>query len=787
MTSISRWAMLALATSVSQAALAKTAAAPGSVAMEAGQSTDKAAPSTEAGSTAESGGLKDIIVTAQRRQQRLQDAPLAVSAFSDDALRTLNVQSPLDVARYVPNLIAGHNILISSANTYALRGLQNTESIATFDPAVGTYVDEIYISRQNVNDFGLFDVDRIEVLRGPQGTLFGRNTTGGAVAITLKRPTDRFGAFIEGAYGAFNRLSARGSINLPLSNNIFAKIDAYGFGDEGYVRNTQSGERFNRQNGAGVRAALLFNISPDVSWYLSGDAIQSSGDYVFNFRVGDERVFDAGIRRGDNFAGLVTGQKQFTQPGAFNDAQSATSNLEIRAGGVTINAITGVRFTQQTFNVEAQDSAARFGGFTLVNRSTNFQGSQELKANGKLFDNVLDLTGGVYLFYEKTRTDFADILSGNLARTQPTVPGRVLADRLLTNDTVAIAGYLQGDINVTSKLIATLGGRYTYEEKTVGVESNRNPLVPVANDITTAGLTAAGTPTRLGTSQFTPRFVLTYKLNDDVSVYGSATKGFKSGGWNARSTNAAAFTSFDPETTWSYELGLRSELFNRKLRFNLTAFQAFTDNLQQSASFRLPSGSSTFVTRNVGTLDARGFELETVFTPINNLNFFANAAYLDAEFNRLRPELLTQQAGCRAALAAGTATTGLCGASIITATGAIALPARAPQWNGSFGANYKIEMKNGWSLTPAFDTSWTTSYETGTANLRQVFKTVAGSEEQGYFLLNGSVRIATPDDHLSVMVSCRNCADQDYIISANPPQYFYADPRRWEIRLRYRY
>ena len=150
------------------------------------------------------GKLQDIVVTAQRRTQRLQDVPIAISAFSPRDLTTKQIRTTLDIPRLVPNMVGASNVGIGSANTYFIRGLGNTESIATFDPPVGTYVDDIYISRQNANNFSFFDIDRIEVLRGPQGTLFGRNTTGGAINVILKKPSTRLGGYAEASYGNYN-------------------------------------------------------------------------------------------------------------------------------------------------------------------------------------------------------------------------------------------------------------------------------------------------------------------------------------------------------------------------------------------------------------------------------------------------------------------------------------------------------------------------------------------------------------------------------------------------------
>ncbi|MFM7625649.1 MAG: TonB-dependent receptor plug domain-containing protein, partial [Gammaproteobacteria bacterium] len=147
--------------------------------------------------------LEEIVVTAQRREEKVQDVPIAISAFSAEQLERLNVTETLGISKLIPNLLAFNNTGLGTANGYYLRGIGNTESIPTFDPPVGTYVDDVFISRQNANNLGLFDSERIEVMRGPQGTLFGRNTTGGAINVILRKPAEEFGGYVEAGAGQF--------------------------------------------------------------------------------------------------------------------------------------------------------------------------------------------------------------------------------------------------------------------------------------------------------------------------------------------------------------------------------------------------------------------------------------------------------------------------------------------------------------------------------------------------------------------------------------------------------
>ena len=195
-----------------------------------GQTTFAQESATPSGSL-----LEEVVVTAQRREEKIQDVPIAISAFSEAQLEQFNVTQALGISKLIPNLLAFNNTGLGTANGYYLRGIGNTESIPTFDPPVGTYVDDIFISRQNANNFGLFDMDRIEVLRGPQGTLFGRNTTGGAVNLIMKKPAKEFGGYAEAGFGQFNQVTGRGSIDVPVSDTVLTKLSAYYIKDDGYI------------------------------------------------------------------------------------------------------------------------------------------------------------------------------------------------------------------------------------------------------------------------------------------------------------------------------------------------------------------------------------------------------------------------------------------------------------------------------------------------------------------------------------------------------------------------
>ena len=555
--------------------------------------------------------LEEIIVTAERKEASLQDVPVAVSAYNEALIEKLQIQETLDLVHVVPNLFGGNNTGLGTANMYYLRAQGNDESIATFDPPVGTYVDDVYVSRQNANNFAFFDVDRIEVLRGPQGTLFGRNTTGGAINVVLKKPGDTVGGFAEVGFGRYSEFMVRGSVDLPVSDTFLTKFSAYFVQDDGWLENTAVGDDFNDKDSKGFRAAFRYLPNNDLTWDLSVDYIDDSEANVVGQLVGDDRISTSILANG--LPGAFTQKSN----GYGNDAESISviSNLTWGLGAGDASLIVGYRNLEQKFLLNFPGLGSD-DFFWIDNDSEHEQLTGEFKWNAELFDGRLDLVTGVFLMDEDNTTDFADYLFGFLT----------LADRVLDNSTKAYAVYAQGDIAIGERGTLTLGARYTDEEKEIGLADNTG-----AGVLTTAQLVAAGVPLEQDEQIVTPRIAYSHEFTDDVMGYVSATRGFKSGGWNARGTAAVAFQPFGPETIWSYEAGLRGDLLDDRLRINATFFNTDLEDLQTTSA--TPDGQ--FLTTNAGGLDVQGIELEITAVPTDNWDIFFAAGIQDAEYTDL--------------------------------------------------------------------------------------------------------------------------------------------------------
>ncbi len=822
------------------------------------QAPDATTSQSKTAAASPASGLEDIVVTAQRRKESVQTVPIAVTAFSSASLEAKNVQSTLQLVQYVPNLFGSNNTGLGSANVYYIRGLGNTESIATFDPPVGTYIDDIYLARQNANNFSFFDVERVEVLRGPQGTLYGRNTTGGAVNVILKQPGSEVGGYAEVAYGAYQKKLVRASLDIPLNPSFQLKLSGYFQESKGYVHNTTTGETLNDDDGSGIRLAAKISMSDQLTWNLAAAYTQSKGDNLLNFPCDPNnptncsgRFVSTGLRTTTNsyLPLVIAGRK--SQFGLGNDAQNQlySSNIQYAGDDFTFNFITGYVNLTQKFALDFADGRGlpsltsptpavkgySLGGFSILNDGSAREFTQEIKINGKLFGGFLDYVAGFYYFNEKDRTDLADVFT---IATLPFPPFTVqplplgfpllLGDRVVNNKTEAYAGYFQGDLNFTDKLKFTAGVRYTDEKKSFIISDNRGTCAAGQAAATTSsclnqGNLIASNGTPIPTSQtkrlWTPRFVLNYQASHDLLVYASATKGFKSGGWNARGYTANVLLPFGSEEAWSYEAGIKSEFFDRRLRVNANVFFEDVKGLQTPSAFVAPNGTVSFITQNFADYRNRGVELEVTALPVDNLSVYFNMGYQKdnyrvshnvPDFNQFNVKSVSrQQIDCLAELAAGkvagtaAATNAAdCAAGIVTANGSIARPVRTPRVSIAGGGSYDFKLPSaGIILTPSVNVIYRSNFETGTANFAIYSGPITvggvtypanpysgtpidGSKNTGYVLVNASVALRTDDKNWTLALECSNCFDKNYIESSLANTTYINPPRTWQVRLK---
>lgn len=714
------------------------------------------ADATEAGTMV----LEEIVVTSQRRAQGLQDVPIAVSAFTATEMEARQITETLDVMSYVPNVVAVNNDGLGTANSYFMRGLGNSESIATFDPPVGTYINDIYISRQNANNFSFFDVERVEVMRGPQGTLFGRNTTGGAISIIMKKPGEEMGGFVEGGFGRFDQVRVRGSVDLPISDKVLTKFSAYYIGDDGWVHNTTTGEMLNDETSKGLYGATRVLFSDNVTWDASVSYLDSDRMNILNFvdPVTGRRVSQTGLSSAGMGLDILAGPKNDLPLGNSTKTLFLSSSLQLYYNDVNVELLTGYVDLEQDFLVDFVNGPAQYGGFTIANMGDHEQFSQEIKLNGSLLDNKLDYVAGLYYLDEKNVTDFGDIFDIGFPL--------VLADRILSNNVKSWAAYAQFDYQLTDKLIGTAGIRFTDEEKTIAYLDN------TGGDLTTASMIAAGIPVKQSADVWTPRFALDYSFDDNISTFVSATRGFKSGGWNARGTTAAENLPFGPEMIWSYEAGLRSELLDNSLRLNVTAFLSDVSQRQVVSGIDIGGGNIQFLTGNFDDMEVKGVETEVYWLATERLSIYSTLGLMDAKYKNIGASVRAQQAACQGGDIAS------CDKGIVTLAGDIAEPNHVPGQTLSLGFTYELPVTalNGRIVANA-NMQYTSDYFLSTPNSE------AGLVDDRT-LVNAGISYITEDDRWTVSAECQNCFDKEYMNSLLIYPYT-SNPMTWMMRVKY--
>jgi iron complex outermembrane receptor protein len=759
--------------------------------------TSAATPPADSATPPKNGALEEVTVTAQRRSQNLQNVPIAVTALSAKDIQQQQVNETADIPRLVPNMFANNVVGTGSGNVYFLRGLGQTESFPTFDPQVGTYVDDIYIGRESGSNFGLYDVSQIQVLRGPQGTLFGRNSTGGAIVITLAKPAPNFGGYLDIGYGAYNRAFGRGSVDVPVSPDILTKFSFYGIRDDGYVKDEATGDKLNAHDDWGVREAVT--IAPhsldNLTWNISADVSHTAYNADQNTPDNGERISESGFGNlgapvsviggaaeiadfekilKQNFSGIANGE-DFKSGGAM-------SNIQIDFDAGKLNVISGFRDQSQ---VSANDfpfpgasgpivpyDNNEVGQFGIVLNSSDRQYSQELKWTGKFADVLTYTLGGFYL-YEENSSDFIETLA------VPAGPKSVYGFELspaehFHNTTQSQAVYSQADYKIVEPLTLTIGARLTHEDKTYRVNSAgySDGALALGGSYDTADVLAAGNRTKLQTDQLTPRFALEYRIDPQLMTFVSATRGFQGGGWNSLSAAADTVTAFGPETLWTYEAGERYRTPDEKLQINADIFYNDVHNYQL---ITLGPGTANFVTENAAGMHAYGFEADVAYKPIPSLTLGGNLGLEQGHYVDPSANTLQQQKTCLAGLASGNTTElGDCAQGIVNASGKLAPPENFPPVTFTLRSVYDADYGN-LHIQPIAALQFAGTSHVDTQG------SLAGISPPHY-LLDLGVHFQMHGSPWALTAECENCTNQKYETSLLFVKY-YSIPGIWDIKL----
>jgi iron complex outermembrane receptor protein len=685
------------------------------------------------------GKVEEVVVTAEKRAEGLQNIPIAITALSGNTLEKANVKDVSDLVQVAPSLQFGTR----STNIFiALRGIGQAGQDIGSQSGVTVALDGVPLLDHFMMNAAFLDIARVEVLRGPQGTIAGRNATGGAINIYATEPTSRTGGDLSFTAGDYSRLGVKGAFNAAFSDQVMARVSFLVDHADGWMKNGFLDTRNDNTALAQVRGQLL--LKPSETFTLRG-LVEYTHD-------GANPSFAMILGRADPNRPTLPETPGYPFP--KNDIQNLTfyqdqpNNRDLKSiravltgtlqlsGDATLTSTSGfIKHDIALTNIDVDATPFNSAWFPLIGIHAK-QFTQELTLTTSLGPRA-DLVAGVFYMHGDSSEPLYLSLSffNNYLVYLP-------AEKL-----DSYAGYAQFRYNLTSKLRATIGGRYTIDDKSYVMDS------------TTAGFPQSHSGSGVFKA-FTPRFVLDYTPTDDTLIYASASRGFKSGGFNTLGDPSLPVNKFDPEFVWSYEAGLKAMLMDRKLRLGLTGFYSDYTNLQQTI-FRQNTQTNVFYPRveNSVTAKIKGVEFEAEAAPASGLKLTAAVTYLDARFgffcnnDPLYPNIPTDPK-CVGASRNGDPLPP--GAKALEGN---RLP-QAPQWQYTLSGQYTFPVSQKLEVTARTD------YK-GQARVYFDIYNNPQNSQGAYGLLNASLSIGTQNKAWALTGWLRNAFDERYISSAN--------------------
>lgn len=725
----------------------------------------------------------EILVTAQFRSQNVQDTPLAITALNAELLEARGVENITQVGEQAPNVVikpAGS--VYGPASQIFIRGIGQGDTNFALEPGVGVYIDDVYYSTVFGTIFDLVDLDRVEILRGPQGTLAGKNSIGGTVKLFSAKPNNDFGGYLEATLGSFDRQGIRGSINIPIVKDKLAlRVAGVAQRSTGYVTsydyaclNPGSGVPTSKTNASscvigheggqdyyGVRGTLQWNVTDDVDVTIIADRTVDQSEPAATVATTIQsrgRAFLNGVPFDDKFVtgGTYMNYATYSDPGgiysptvtrpASSYALERHNNLidwgvsgkiEARLSDeVTLTSITAHRQYHGQFSSDADESPFNFQ--LVFNDFRHKQFSQEVRLSGSSLGGAVDWTVGGFYFKANDRT------GGRVYF--PTVFDTLLDDPI---ESTSVSGFAHASWHITDRLNLTGGVRYSDEKKDY-VYNREDPNTGLPPPSLAA---ISGVGTTFKGDRFDYKVNVDFSPIDDVMVYAQVSTGYRSGGINPRPFYSNQVVSFKPETLTAYEVGFKTQFADRAITLNgalfLNKYQDILlgtnrpyvnpdmpiDEDPTSPTYNPAAGTfpSTVIV-NGGQADLKGFELETQLRPIEGLSIDASLSYLEFKFTKLSAQ----------AIASG----------VTLATKRPFTPA----WKWNFGIQYEADLGDLGSLTPRFDITFQDDMFTGAPQN-------AYNSLDSYTLANARLTWRGSDRQTTVSLAVSNLFDKYYYLN----------------------
>ncbi|MEQ8433641.1 MAG: TonB-dependent receptor [Oceanicaulis sp.] len=731
-----------------------------------------------------------IVVTARKREEDLQDTPIAITALSGAELDARGALSITDIAGYAPN------VDISSSpsggggganSQITIRGVGQSDFLLTTDPGVGVYVDGVYFARSTGGVLDLVGLARAEILRGPQGTLFGRNTIGGAINLVSERPDGDGSGFGEVTVGEFDRVDLRAGFDGTIIEDVLTfGVSALSRHADGYATRLITGEDLGDENVASLRATALWTPAPDFEMFFSADysrarensaAVTSIGP--FNPGAGLVGLYNAVVPR-------ALGQPAFTDPSTdsffttnatgpnVNESDvwgvSATADWDLNPA-ITLKSITAYRAQTVSFGRDGDNSPLTIR--ETLNFGKQHQFSQEFQILGTAFEDRLQWVGGLFYFDELAK-DFNNVrIAVPLFQALEALPAPlgppgapcappfrapgcagnpinigldISQDTFLRIENTSFAAFGHATYDLTDALSVTVGGRWTRDEKDLTAD-----LVRLFS-----GVTIFDGAVSDSFENFSGKVGLEYAVNEDMLAYASFSQGFKAGGFNGRPLAGNELTSFDPETLDSWEAGLKTEWLNGALIANGAVFFNQYEDIQLTAAVQDATGNLVVTVDNAAAAEILGAEFELQYFPTDRIDIFASLGWLDAEYTDV-----------------GRATT-------ITANSELV---KAPEWSGNLLARYRHPIAGFGDFIVQGDLTYT----------GDVFNDVQNSPvvaQDAYTLVNLRASLEPEGGDWEFAAFLRNAFDETYIVNGTDGGAFgiseavVGRPQEWGVSVR---
>ena len=583
-----------------------------------------AATSTAAATPASSG---DIVVTAQRREQNLEKTPIAISAFTGKMLEQRGVVRLENIAASTPGLQITNVTASPNAILIALRGaLELNGGAITSESPVAIYIDDVYQSRLSAANYDLADITRVEVLRGPQGTLYGRNSMTGAIKLVTRQPDGSTWLDTDVSFGSYQEARAKVSLGAPVADHVAVAASAfYDDRNEGWLYDEALNQHVGKFRKYGAQAAIGLTDIPGLEAVLTGRyaASLTDGSYYapVDYATNKSRLNNFYDTDSPRLANGDTWQK------------SLSLKLGYDFGPVKLRTITAYQHLKDNWALDFSGGYLYPGtttdpvtGFYRSSFGTQHQFTEEVQALGKAFDDRLNWIVGAFYFDEHGQQRFpGDDLAAFDLMYGPTS---------FQTTSRSLAEYAQADYKLTDKLTASVGIRHSHDSKSI------DTLSP--DGAGTEAALVAGHDTAKA-SVWTPRFNLQYDVTSNLMTYATVSRGYRAGGFNTLViANPALFgTPYKPESVWSYEGGAKLQMLDRKAHLNVAGFYENLNNLQTLAD----AGSGSFIYENAAKAKVWGVEAEFGITPVTGLNLYASGAYTDDKYGKLDPTSEAAEAG----------------------------------------------------------------------------------------------------------------------------------------------